>query len=118
VISFDNRGAGRSDQPSGPYSINQMENDTIGLLDAIEVERADIFGVSMGGMIAQEIAVLHPDRVDRLVLGATSAGGGAHRQHVKLVQRISVHHLSHLSAGNRWSFEMAPWLGFSPYERF
>jgi len=77
VIVFDNRGAGRSDQPAGPYSIAQMANDTIDLLDAIGVGRADVFGVSMGGMIAQEIAVRHPERVDRLILGATSPGGDA-----------------------------------------
>jgi 3-oxoadipate enol-lactonase len=52
-----------------------MANDTIGLLDALGVERTDIFGVGMGGMIAQEIAVHHPERIDRLVLGATSVGG-------------------------------------------
>jgi 3-oxoadipate enol-lactonase len=77
VIVFDNRGAGRSDQPAGPYSIAEMANDTVALLDALGIERADIFGVSMGGMIAQEIAVRHLERVDRLILGATSPGGDA-----------------------------------------
>ncbi len=77
VILFDNRGAGRSDQPAGPYSITEMANDTVGLLDALGIERADVFGVSMGGMIAQEIAVRQPERVDRLILGATSPGGDA-----------------------------------------
>jgi pimeloyl-ACP methyl ester carboxylesterase len=77
VITFDNRGSGRSDQPAGPYTTAQMANDTIGLLESLGVERADVFGVSMGGMIAQEIAVRHPERVNRLVLGATSPGGEA-----------------------------------------
>jgi len=75
VILFDNRGSGRSDQPEGPYSIMQMANDTASLMDAIGIERADIFGVSMGGMIAQQMALDYPHHVDKLILGSTSAGG-------------------------------------------
>lgn len=77
VIAFDNRGSGRSEQPPGPYSIEEMAEDAVGLLDALEIERADVFGVSMGGMIAQEMAVRHPERIGRLILGATSPGGEA-----------------------------------------
>jgi 3-oxoadipate enol-lactonase len=74
VILFDNRGAGRSDQ-LGPYHISQMARDTVGLMDALAIDRAHIFGGSMGGMIALQIALDHPERVNKLVLGATSAGG-------------------------------------------
>ncbi|MBN1234898.1 MAG: alpha/beta hydrolase [Methanotrichaceae archaeon] len=75
VILFDNRGAGRSDQPLGPCSIEQMANDTVGLMDALGIDRAHILGGSMGGMIALQMALDCPERINRLVLGATSAGG-------------------------------------------
>lgn len=75
VIVFDNRGAGRTAAPAGPYSIKQMAEDAAGLMDALQLERANVFGVSMGGMVAQELALSYPDRVGSLVLGCTSPGG-------------------------------------------
>jgi pimeloyl-ACP methyl ester carboxylesterase len=75
VIIFDNRGTGRSDKPETPYTMKMMAADARGLLDAIGVDRANIFGVSMGGMIAQEFALNYPDKVINLVLGCTQCGG-------------------------------------------
>ncbi len=71
VITFDNRGAGRSDKPAGPYTIKMMADDTIGLMDCLNIEKAHVMGLSMGGMIAQEIAINYPLRVNRLILAST-----------------------------------------------
>jgi len=75
TILFDNRGAGESGAPQGPYSIAQMAGDALAVLDAAGVGRARVFGASMGGMIAQELALGHPDRVQSLILCCTACGG-------------------------------------------
>lgn len=73
-IYFDNRGTGNSDK-SGPYTIAQMADDAANLLAAQGIESALVYGVSMGGMIAQEMALRHPGRVIKMVLGCTTTGG-------------------------------------------
>lgn len=74
VIAFDNRCVGRTEQPQQPFTIADMADDTAALLDALEVESAHVFGVSLGGMIAQELVLRHPQKVRRLALGCTHAG--------------------------------------------
>jgi len=75
VIIFDNRGTGRSDKPDIPYTAEMMTGDVIGLLDSIGIGATNVFGVSMGGMIAQEFALSYPERLKSLILGCTSCGG-------------------------------------------
>ena len=75
TIAFDNRGVGQSDVPPGPYSMPVMASDAAAVLDAAGVAGAHVFGISMGGMIAQEFALQYPTRVLSLILGCTAAGG-------------------------------------------
>jgi pimeloyl-ACP methyl ester carboxylesterase len=74
VVSFDNRGTGHTSKPTGPYSMQMFANDTIGLMDHLRIDKAHILGISMGGMIAQHVALSHPERVRKLVLSCTFAG--------------------------------------------
>ena len=71
-IAPDNRGTGHSDAPPGPYDLGRMAADAIAVLDAEGIERAHIVGASMGGVIAQIIGVLHPERVRSLTLACTA----------------------------------------------
>lgn len=75
TIAFDNRGVGRSEMPPGPYPIPVMASDAAAVLDAAGCPTAHIFGISMGGMIAQEFALQYPQRVRSLILGCTASGG-------------------------------------------
>jgi 3-oxoadipate enol-lactonase len=75
AIVYDNRGTGQSDKPAIPYSLEMFASDGIALLDVLKIERCHVFGVSMGGMIAQELALRHPSRLQTLTLGCTTCGG-------------------------------------------
>ncbi len=72
VIAIDNRGVGRSEKPDAPYSIELMADDAAGLLSVLSVSRADVLGISMGGRIALELALKHPEMVRTLILVSTS----------------------------------------------
>jgi len=80
IISFDNRGAGRSDKPTVPFTLEQMAEDAIAVLDAASIETAHVVGASMGGVISQIVAVKHPHRVRSLTLVCTACRNHPWRQ--------------------------------------
>lgn len=78
VIAFDNRGVGQSDKPAGPYTASMLAKDTVGLLDALGIDKAVVMGHSMGGFVAQAIALEYPQKVEKLILCSTNFGGPRH----------------------------------------
>ena len=75
TVAYDQRGLGQSDKPDGPYSMADYADDAAAVLDELDWAKAHVVGVSFGGMVAQTLAVRHPDRIERLVLCCTSPGG-------------------------------------------
>ncbi len=144
VLLFDNRGIGASDTPLGPYTTAAMAGDALQVLDEAGVERAHVLGTSLGGMIAQELALTAPHRVDRLVLACTTPGGP--RAHAmpsatvdlmlrratlreftenalepavrpELVERIVAHREAEAQGYAAWSAQAAAGAGFDAYDR-
>ena len=77
IIRYSHRGTGTSDRLTGDITLRELADDAVGLLSALQIDKAHVFGVSMGGMIAQELVLNHPQRVERLVLGCTTCSGGS-----------------------------------------
>jgi pimeloyl-ACP methyl ester carboxylesterase len=73
-VLIDNRGSGRSDRPADAFTVADMVGDVLAVLDAARIHRAHVLGASLGGMVAQELAVTHPERVHGLVLACTTPG--------------------------------------------
>ena len=80
IISFDNRGAGRSDKPTEPFTLEQMADDALAVLDAAGIETAHVVGASMGGVISQIVAVKYPHRIRSLTLVCTACRNHPWRQ--------------------------------------
>lgn len=144
LILFDNRGIGGSDSPPGPYTTAAMAGDALQVLDEAGVERAHVLGTSLGGMIAQELALAAPDRVERLVLVGTTPGGpraypmpsetvelmlrrATLREYTEnalepavrpeLVDRILAHREADAQGYDAWAAQAAAGAGFDAYDR-
>ena len=89
TVIFDNRGAGRTDAPKIDYSPKMFADDTVRLMDELKMQKAHILGLSMGGGIAQEIALSYPQRLEKLILCCTSCGESRYiPQPPELIDRI------------------------------
>jgi len=90
VIVYDHRGVGASSRLEGPTTIRQLAADAEGLLDALALDRAHVLGISMGGMIAQELALAAPARIGTLTLGCSYCGGpGSAHTSREVVERVA-----------------------------
>jgi pimeloyl-ACP methyl ester carboxylesterase len=95
VVTYDHRGVGASSRLTGPITIGGLARDAEGLLAALEIDSAHVLGISMGGMIAQELVLAHPERVRTLTLGCTSAGGnGSLRPAPEVTRKLAAGMLS------------------------
>ena len=144
VLLFDNRGIGESDAPPGPYTTLQLAGDAVQVLDEAGAARAHVVGSSLGGMIAQELALAHPERVHRLVLSGTTPGGpkafpmpqrtvdlmlarATLREYVEnalepdirpeLVDRIVAHRERTAQSFESWAAQATAGAGFDAYDR-
>jgi 3-oxoadipate enol-lactonase len=86
IVLIDNRGVGQSSIPAGPYTTEQMSADVLAVMDAEQIERAHVLGVSLGGAIAQQLVLKAPERVRALALGSTWAGPSVWRSRIRRLQ--------------------------------
>jgi 3-oxoadipate enol-lactonase len=104
VIRYDTRGHGGSGSPPGPYDVDTLGNDVLGVLDTLDIERAHVVGLSMGGVVGQWLGVHAPDRIDRLVLANTAARIGTREGWQSRAAAVRAAGLDEIAAGSpaRW----------------
>ncbi len=106
VIAYDHRGVGESSRMEAPFTIADLARDATGLLDVLELDSAHVLGISMGGMVAQELALAHPERIRTLALGCTYCGGpGSSLASPAVAQRL----VESLRSGDRASALRTGW---------
>ncbi len=114
VVTFDNRGTGGSDKPNIAYTMDMIAGDLTGLLDVIGINKAHVFGISLGGAIAQQFAINYPDRVLSLILGCTSCGGPhsirANKEAMEAIASISTAFQMQKMTPKDTAIAMLPWL--------
>ncbi len=117
VLTFDNRGAGESTVPSEAFTLADMASDTIALMDALNIPSAHIFGVSMGGMIAQLLCMDYPGRIKKAVLGCTSHGGRHATQPDQGVMAALAQAANSALTPEEAARQLAPYLFSEPFVR-
>ena len=107
-ICIDNRGVGGTDKPWGPYSTASMADDTAAVVRALGFDEVDLFGISLGGMISQQLLIRHPNLIRRAVLGCTQGGGRtASKPNAKVLAKLARVVVQSEEAANRMSLSLA-----------